>query len=267
MAVAASPVADLEEAEAVHGDALGIVLSVSLIGICGLLALLVVRFGKRRLGKGGPKELRSVLYPEIARKIVHIGVSNWFFIYYFVFERSFWAIVGLCAFAVVNAAFNLSGAMGSLFAQAPSKRNWGMVYYPLSIVLLIVLADLGFGDRLCVGCALIGMGYGDGLAALVGMRFGRHGFHSSLTGGGGNAKHGHKTVEGSLTMFLAVFASFVLLNALLGDSGVLSVLCFGFLAALASTFAEAYTPSGLDNVSVPLVIYVLAALMRLVWVL
>lgn len=265
MEAVASPVADLEEAEAVHGDVLGIVLSVCLIGVCGLLALLVVRIGRNRsrcldMGSG-------LVYPEIARKIVHIGVSNWFFIYYFVFERSFWAIVGLCAFASVNAVMNVTGSMGSLFAQASSKRNWGMVYYPLSIVLLIVLADLGFGDRLCVGCALIGMGYGDGLAALVGMRFGKHGFCASRAGGGSDTKRSPKTVEGSLTMFLVVLVSFVLLNVLLGGSGVWLTLGFGFLAALASTFAEAYTPSGLDNVTVPLVIYVAAALMRFVWVL
>lgn len=264
MAAVASPVADLEEAEAVHGDVLGIVLSVCLIGVCGLLALLVVRIGRSRsrhldMGSG-------LVYPEIARKIVHIGVSNWFFIYYFVFERSFWAIVGLCAFAAVNAVMNVTGAMGSLFAQASSKRNWGMVYYPLSVVLLIVLADFGFGDRLCVGCALIGMGYGDGLAALVGMRFGKHRLGSSESGvkSEGSSKRSRKTVEGSLTMFLVVFVSFMLLNVLIGGSGFGPTFWFGFIAALASTFAEAYTPSGLDNVTVPLVIYAAAALMRFV---
>ena len=68
-------------------------------------------------------------------------------------------------------------------------------------------------------------------------------------------------------MFLVVLVSFVLLNVLLGDSGIGLAIVFGLLAALASTFAEAYTPSGLDNVTVPLVIYVAAAVMRLVWVL
>ena len=68
-------------------------------------------------------------------------------------------------------------------------------------------------------------------------------------------------------MFLVVLVSFVLLNVLLGGFGVGASLVFGLLAALASTFAEAYTPSGLDNVTVPLVIYVAAAVMRLVWVL
>ena len=265
MAAVVSPAVALEEAEAVHGDVLGIVFSVCLIGLCGLLALLVVRIGRGRSrcsnANGGS------LYPEIARKIVHIGVSNWFFIYYFVFERSFWAIVGLCSFAVVNAVFNLTGAMGVLFDQTSNKRNWGMVYYPLSVVLLIVLADFGFGDELCVGCALIGMGYGDGLAALVGMRFGRHGLCSLREGGSDASKHRSKTVEGSLTMFLVVLVSFVLLNVLLGDSGIGLAIVFGLLAALASTFAEAYTLSGLDNVTVPLVIYVAAAVMRLVWVL
>lgn len=261
MAAAVSPAEDLEEAEAVHGDALGVVLSVCLIGMCGVLALLVVRLGRRKQSAGIANPAASVaLYPEIARKVVHIGVSNWFFVYCFVFERSFWAIVGLCSFAAFNAVLNATGAMGTLFAQSSSKRNWGMVYYPLSVVLLIVLANCGFGDRVCVGCALIGMGYGDGLAAIVGMRFGRHAIGFPHGKGNGAEKRSRKTVEGSLTMFFAVLVSFVLLNVALGGSGVMRSLGFGLLAAFVSTFAEAYTPAGLDNVSVPLLIYLAAVL-------
>lgn len=266
-----------EEAEAVPGDVLGIVLSVCLIGVCGLLALLVSKAGRQ----GGctascgcsNTDGRASIYPEVARKIVHIGVSNWFFIYYFVFEGSFWAIVGLCAFAVVNALLNVSGAMGVLFSQSSKKRNWGMVYYPLSVVLLILLAQSGFGDRLCVGCSLIGMGYGDGLAAIIGMRFGRHSIyplHPSCSDGrpgspvcqGGSEPKGRsgKTIEGSAVMFAVVLCSFVLLNVLLGGVGIPRALGFGVIAAAASTVAEAYTPLGLDNVTVPLCIYIAAVM-------
>lgn len=259
------------------GDVLGIILSVCLIGVCGLLALLVSKAGSRggcTASCGCPNtDGRTSLYPEVARKIVHIGVSNWFFIYYFVFEGSFWAIVGLCAFAVVNALLNVSGAMGVLFSQSSKKRNWGMVYYPLSVVLLILLAQSGFGDRLCVGCSLIGMGYGDGLAAIIGMRFGRHPIYplhpscSDVRSGspvcqGGSEPKGRsgKTIEGSAVMFAVVLCSFVLLNVLLGGVGLPRALGFGIIAAAASTVAEAYTPLGLDNVTVPLCIYIAAVL-------
>lgn len=268
----------MEEAEAVPGDALGIVLSVCLIGVCGLVALSVASIGRKcnetGCSNGSLQGRTARIHPEIARKIVHIGVSNWFFIYYYVFEDSFWAVVGLCVFALANAVLNACGMMGVLFSQTSRRRNWGMVYYPLSIVALVILADNGFGDGIGVGCALIGMGYGDGLAAIIGMKFGRHPLSNSLlprrSGDSckdasldGGARTHCKTLEGSAVMFVVVLVSFVSIQSGMGGVGFVKALAFGVVAALVAMFAEAYTPSGLDNVSVPVLIYIVSVLCRI----
>ena len=169
-----------------HGDALGILLSVLLIGVCLGLSFVVAKYGKKRLG-----ESRS----EVARKIVHIGVSNWFFIYAHVFEGDLWPIVGLASFAVINMVLNLSGALAKLMAQDSAKRNWGLVQYPISIILLIIVKKSGFGDIAAFGCAVLGMGYGDGLASLVG----RHVKSPKLW------KGSKKSVAGSVTMAVVTF--------------------------------------------------------------
>lgn len=225
-----------------HGDALGVLLSVLLIAACLAIAFLVSRFGKRCLGDASS---------EISRKIVHIGVSNWFFIYYHVFESDLWPILGLGAFALINYILNVSGLLSVLMGQSSRKRNWGLVEYPISVIALIALKALGVGDAVCVGCGLLCMGYGDGLAALVGrsIRSGRFGLG------------GRKTVAGSVTMALVTFAIFIALKLGYGsNASALTVMLAAAVASVLATLVEAYTPFGLDNISVPLTIYLVSVL-------
>lgn len=225
-----------------HGDALGILLSVLLIGVCLGLSFVVAKFGRKRLG-----ESRS----EVARKIVHIGVSNWFFIYAHVFEGDVWPIVGLASFAVINMVLNLSGGLAKLMAQDSTRRNWGLVQYPVSIILLILIRKAGFGDIAAFGCAVLGMGYGDGLASLVG----RHVRSPELW------KDCKKTVAGSATVAIVTFVVVLLVKTGYGKAEVTVALLSAAMCSLSATLVEAITPFGLDNISVPLIIYVIAGLL------
>ena len=225
-----------------HGDALGILLSVLLIGACLGLSFVVAKFGRKRLG-----EARS----EVARKIVHIGVSNWFFIYAYVFEGDAWPIVGLASFAVINMVLNLSGGLAKLMAQDSTKRNWGLVQYPVSIILLILIKKAGFGDMSAFGCAVLGMGYGDGLASLVG----RHMDSPRLW------KDSKKTVAGSVTMAVVTFIVVLLVKTGYGNADISTALLSAAACAVAAALVEAITPFGLDNISVPLTIYLIAGLL------
>jgi phytol kinase len=225
-----------------HGDLAGVVLSVALIGVCMGFSFVIARYGKKTFGK---------LCPEVARKMVHIGVSNWFFIYAHVFETDLWPILGLAGFAVINAVMNVTGGLGKVMGQDSRKRNWGLVQYPLSIILLIALKHFGVGDMVCVGCGILGMGYGDGLASLVGMKVRSHRLP-------GRTK---KTVAGTLTMALVTSAVVVILNlAYRSGADTLRVVLIGLLTGICSAVVEAYTPFGLDNISVPLMIHLLSGL-------
>ncbi len=239
--VAASPEEASEEEVAMPGDLLGILYSVALIAFFLGLSFLISRFGKKSLGSS---------CSEVARKVVHIGVSNWFFIYLYVFESDVWPIVGLAAFTVMNAAMNVSGSLKVIMGQESKKRNWGLVQYPISIILLIVLKMLDVGDMVAMGCAILGMGYGDGLACLIG----RAVKSRKLT------KGGKKTIAGSLTMFIVVFAIVVLMKTLIGNVDFVDSLPIASLAALCATVVEAFTPFGLDNMTVPVAIYLIVGL-------
>ena len=235
-----SPEADSAEEADMPGDVLGLILSVVIVCFFLGTAILITKYGRKSLG---------AMCPEVARKVVHIGVSNWFFIYAHVFESDIWPIVGLAGFTVINYILNVSGGLHVVMGQDNRKRNWGLVQYPIAIIILILLKHFGVGDVVCVGCAVLGMGYGDGLASLVGMNV----KSPRLPG------KSRKTVAGSVTMVLVTFVIFVVLNLVYRQGIATSkVILIGLLTAVCATLVEAYTPFGLDNLSVPLTIFLLS---------
>ena len=225
-----------------HGDVWGLVLSVLLIGFFLGVSFLIVKFGKKRLGNS---------CSEVARKVVHIGVSNWFFIYCYVFETDIWPIAGLAVFTVMNAVMNISGGLKTVMGQEDKKRNWGLVQYPVSIIILIVLKMLGVGDDVALGCAVLGMGYGDGLASIVGRALKSRRI----------SERNPKTIAGCLTMFAVTCIIVFVLRIAMGGAEALPSLLLALGTAAAATAVEAFTPFGLDNITVPVVIYLIVGLL------
>lgn len=177
--------------------------------------------------------------PEIARKIVHIGAAHWYFIYAAFFTSPTPALIGLPVVAVFDGIMNITGRFGKALGQSNQKRNWGLVWYPVSIFLMILLGNFGIGGMTALGVGLLGMGWGDGLAAIIGMKFGKHRFDTK------------KSLEGSAAFFAAV----TVIAFLFTHNIILSVVC-----GLTGAVFEFTTPFGLDNITVPLVLYVTAAL-------
>lgn len=208
-----------------HGDdILGFVLSVALILLCWTAGWLTTR-----------KKLFGHLSGEVARKIVHIGVSNFAFIYLYIFKNWVWPFAGLLLFAAINFAVEI---------KHDRRRSWGTVQYPLVIALLILLVRFGIGTPMAVAASLLGMGYGDGLASIAGMTLGRR----RIPGTDG------KTYAGSIALLVVVF---LVCFFFAGCPLLLSV-----LTALAAALAEAYTPFNLDNITVPVVIFVMTGLIN-----
>ena len=220
-----------------HGDLAGVILS--FVGVTFFLGLsfLVVKFGR-----GLFKDSCS----EIARKIVHIGVSNWFFIYCYVFETDLWPILGLAFFTLANALMNVTGMLSVLMGQDSKARNWGLVQYPISIIIVILLKHIGLGDMAAVGCAVLAMGYGDGLASIVGKAV-----KSKRLG-----NWTKKTYAGSITMVCVTMIVVILMKVFIGRVSFSGILVLkAFLVGVFAALVEAFTPFGLDNMSVPIAIF------------
>ncbi|MBQ3372274.1 MAG: DUF92 domain-containing protein, partial [Oscillospiraceae bacterium] len=202
-------------------DLIGLLLSILLVFICFVIAYPV-----------------SKKNPETARKIVHIGAAHWYFIYAGFFTSPVPALIGLPVVAALVAAANATGMFDKALGQGNKKRNWGLVWYPVSIFIMILMGKSGIGGMTELGVGLLGMGWGDGLAAIVGMKFGKHRLNTG------------KSLEGMAAFFAAV----TVIAFLFTHNILLSVVC-----GLTGAVFEFMTPFGLDNITVPLVLYATVA--------
>lgn len=174
------------------------------------------------------------LSSESVRKLIHIGVSNWVFILVLCFDDVRYALVGPIAFMVINAAFVYSGA-ARLLGMGDRRRDNGLVYFPFSLLVMTLLYYRGFIQAHDVVASTLVMGYGDGLAALVGSKLGRHKY---------SVLNATKSWEGTAVMLVVSIA----VIAIFTPYPALKVL----VMAVVATLFEALTPLGLDNITVPL---------------
>jgi phytol kinase len=203
-------------------DWIGLLISLTYLGVIILIATRIAHWPH-----------------EMSRTFAHILVANWWLIASLVIQ-SYWAAMVAPVFFVV---FN---ALNSVFNWIPAinsknrYKNLGTVYYALSVTALTHLTFMDPQLRIAGGLGILAMGYGDGLAAVIGQFFGKHTY---------SIFRGHKSVEGTLTMLISVIAVSALY--LLWQVGVIDWPVVVFIAAIA-TGIEAISPYGLDNLFVPL---------------
>lgn len=184
---------------------------------------------------------RTSISSETMRKIIHIGVSNWWFIEVSYFTTLAYALVGPIFFIIANSLFTFRD-WGKYIGMDDRKRNYGLIYFPVSLLLLVIAQYQGLLSVLSCSVGVLVMGYGDGLAALIGKKWGKRKL---------NIPSGGKTYLGTMVMFVVSFliTFLALLSTTLTIGTVVGV---ALLVALVSAVVEAITPLGLDNITVPL---------------
>ncbi|MDZ8092774.1 MAG: phosphatidate cytidylyltransferase [Nostoc sp. DedQUE05] len=207
------------------------------------ISLLVIGEGLRRLF--GVK-------PDLTRKVIHIGAGMWAFGVLLLFKNWEIGIIPFATFIGLNYLFYRYRIIGAMDTQDSSP---GTVYFAISVTLLFGLLWRPNGPVDSVAIAVAGimaMTWGDALAALIGKRFGQHKYQvgSSV-----------RSWEGSAAMFVAsTVVIFLVLLLLPGSllSPLAKPLSFGWalltavITATFATLAEAVSPHGTDNLSVPL---------------
>ena len=182
---------------------------------------------------------KGVIKGEGSRKFIHIGVCNWWIIAMVFFDNPFYAALVPGVFIAVN-YMSYKKQLIKAMERNGDKKDLGTVYYAVS---LFILALLSFGDNRTPYIGAIGilvMGYGDGIAAIIGERLGKVPFGPKKSG---------KTLEGTLGMFLASYIVVYIITSLFSPLNPFGV---SFVLALYGTLAELYTPNGFDNLTVPL---------------
>jgi phytol kinase len=121
-------------------------------------------------------------------------------------------------------------------------HHLGLVYYAISYTILALL----FASKpYVIAAGILPMAYGDAFAAIIGEKYGKSQYKVFAK----------KSLEGSAAMFLASFlsleASFLFFSVLY-SLPILSLTLAALGVALAVTIAEAFSPKGVDNITVPM---------------
>ncbi|AAB89938.1 MULTISPECIES: diacylglycerol/polyprenol kinase family protein [Archaeoglobus] len=177
----------------------------------------------------------------VSRKFLHIMVGNIAFILPFFESRFVMAFLAAFPFVVLTFLMSPHSPVKLSSRTSVAGHGLGLVYYSIAWTVL-AYAFFDRPDVIAVG--IMAMSYGDGLASLIGGRYGKRKFR--ILGD-------EKSLEGSVAMFLGCVASFSVVSLYYhGSAGPLLLP----LAAFA-TVVEAVTPKGLDNLSVSILTAIL----------
>lgn len=176
---------------------------------------------------------------EASRKYIHILLSNWWIIAMVFFENWIWASILPVIFIVVNYLSYKKDLIAVMERETPD--GMGTVYYAISLLVVAILT-FGVANNPSIGLAsILVMGYGDGLAAIVGRSIKSKEYHVGKV---------TKTVAGSATMLVV---SFIILSVFLVS--VQSNLWYlkALLYSILITILEGISMKGTDNLTVPIV--------------
>ncbi len=176
---------------------------------------------------------------EIIRKIVHIGMGN-------VILIAWWldipAYVGITASVFASLITLLSYKFPILPGiNSVGRQSLGTFFYAVSIgVLMGIFWYLHQPQYAVLGIMI--MAWGDGLAALIGKRFGKHKY---IVFGS------QKSWEGSLTVTLSSYFICVTLLFIV-QGNIWQTWIISLIVALIATILEAFSFLGIDNLTVPI---------------
>ncbi len=176
---------------------------------------------------------------EWTRKVLHIGTGNIVLIAWWLNIPAWIGIAAAVMFTGVSIASYALPLLPSV--NNIGRRSWGTCFYAISIGVLVAwFWPLQMPSLAALG--ILVMTWGDGLAGLIGKRFGKHCYRvMGMT----------KSWEGTATMGIV---SFVVSLAMLwpGCDRPLVAIAIALAVALFATLLESFSKLGIDNLTVPI---------------
>ena len=177
--------------------------------------------------------------PEKVRKVVHIGTGN-VILFAWWFNLPAWlgitASILASAVALISYKFPILPGINSV-----GRQSFGTFFYALSIGILVGwFWYLHQPQYAAIG--ILVMTWGDGLAALIGQRFGKHPYM---------VWDSKKSWEGSIAMAVVsyVITSLILFGV---EGNIWQTWVVSLAVALAATGLESFSKLGIDNFTVPI---------------
>jgi phytol kinase len=185
---------------------------------------------------------------EWVRKLAHIGTGLMSVCLPWIFSGRVPVFV-VCGASIVLlltirhlpfAKKQLSGVLDGV-----DRESWGEICFPISVALLYQLAQ---GSKLLYAVPLVVLTLADTVAAITGTEYGKHGY---------TATGATKSMEGSIAFFTTAFFSVNVALVVFSDAGKIETLLISLNIAIIVTLLEAIAWRGLDNIFIPLGVFML----------
>lgn len=186
---------------------------------------------------------------EVSRKIVHVSVAFAYIPMYFCLRGTWHFIVPTAVFIVLNAVSYKRNLFAAMERTDESKRSLGTVWYAVSMTVMGALCVL---VPRCLPCYAMGafcMALGDGFAPIFG-----------AIQKGNRRLLGERTLYGTASVFAICLLVAAVISAIFGMGLPFWALC---LIALAAAALELVSGRGLDNLSLPLGVFLISTLLML----
>lgn len=192
---------------------------------------------------------------DLSRKIIHVAAGSWL-VFWLLFDSLHWSKyfnilpAFIWTILLIQKGFFAKENDQAVKTMTRNGDRKELIKGPLYFTLVMnIMGTVFYGKTE----AIIAMGFltwGDGLAPVIGTRFGKHPFKILSI----------KTLEGSFTFLLAgLFGSILFLQIF----GMQINFQFLIICGIALTIVEAASPKDLDNLFIPIVAIVLYKLLAI----
>ena len=189
------------------------------------------------------EKILSKKFPTFSRKFLHIMTGNIAFILPIFQTREMMVFLAAGPFILFTFLMSPHSPVKSVRGKtSEAGHGLGLVYYAIAWA---ILAYIFFDTKEVIAIGILAMSYGDGLASLIGIKFGKKKYQIF---------EDVKSYVGSYSMFTFTFIMMIVALLFYGKLSLTYEALFLLLCiAGISTIAEGVTPRGLDNLSVPFV--------------
>ena len=181
-------------------------------------------------------------YPEGGRKFLHIMTGNIAFLLPIFVTKEVMAFLAAGPFIIFTFLMSPHSPIKKIRGKTSAAgHGMGLVYYAITWT---ILAYLFFDNMVLIAIGILAMSYGDGLASIIGIKFGKKKY--KIWGD-------QKSYIGSFAMFIFTFITTIIALFYYSITITYYVILVLLFIAFVAAIVEGLTPKGLDNLTVPFV--------------
>jgi phytol kinase len=217
----------------IHGALATLILIVGLVGAMAIMSRLVAS---------------GSVHPEVSRKALHVCMGLSCLALPWVFPDPVWFAIGFSMVLATLAAVRYVPAINRQLTgalHAVERSSGGDMYFALSVAILYAVAR---DQPALYVMPLLVLTLADALAALAGVFYAKTAYESY---------HARKSWEGSLVFFVVAFLCIHITILLLTDLDRVEGITVSVTLAYIATLIEGASWEGLDNLFLPIALYLL----------